>query len=83
MEEGITATETPSQDLPQSDIFSCIPVDTKQETGLVVNVIDGDTIEVQIEGVNYPVRYIGMDTPEYNEPNGDLASEENSILVQG
>ena len=83
VEEGITATETPLLVLPIIDNFPCLPVNTKQEIGLVVNVIDGDTIEVHIDGVTYPVRYIGMDTPEYNEPNGDLASEENSKLVQG
>lgn len=83
VEENVTATETPGQLIPQSDIFSCLPSDTKQEIGLVTNVIDGDTIEVQIDGVIYPLRYIGMDTPEYNEPNGDLASEENRKLIQG
>ncbi|MBY0538715.1 thermonuclease family protein [Patescibacteria group bacterium] len=35
-------------------------------TAVVVNVIDGDTIEVIIEGSSksIPVRYIGIDTPE-------------------
>lgn len=76
-------TGTPFPTTPSPDILSCIPLDTKVELGTVTRVIDGDTIEVQIEGVTYPVRYIGMDTPEYNEPNGDLASEENSKLVLG
>jgi endonuclease YncB( thermonuclease family) len=83
IEEGITATETSNQVIPESDIFSCILIDTKQEIGLVVSITDGDTIDVQIDGVTYPVRYIGMDTPEYNEPYGDLATVENSKLVQG
>jgi endonuclease YncB( thermonuclease family) len=30
----------------------------------VVNVVDGDTIDVVVDGVETCVRYIGMDTPE-------------------
>jgi endonuclease YncB( thermonuclease family) len=32
--------------------------------GQVTRVIDGDTIEVQMNGSVYPVRYIGIDAPE-------------------
>jgi len=34
---------------------------------LVTRVIDGDTIEVDIAGARYKVRYIGIDTPELND----------------
>ena len=34
---------------------------------LVTRVIDGDTIEVDIDGTSYKVRYIGIDTPELDD----------------
>lgn len=55
----------------------------------VVRVIDGDTIEVDIEGRLYKVRYIGIDTPETvhptrgEEPYGKEACDKNKELVEG
>jgi len=34
------------------------------ETAQVVRIIDGDTIDVEIEGQTFRVRYMGMNTPE-------------------
>ena len=56
------------------------------EVGKVVSVTDGDTIRVEIDGVEYPVRYIGVSTPEtYNtvEWLGPEAAAANAELVQG
>jgi micrococcal nuclease len=58
-------------------------------TALVTRVIDGDTIIVDIDGVEYRVRYIGIDTPETVAPGqpiecyGKEASERNRDLVEG
>ncbi len=55
----------------------------------VVRVIDGDTIEVSIDGEREDVRYIGMDTPETVKPGtpvqcfGPRASAANHRLVDG
>lgn len=55
----------------------------------VTRVIDGDTIEVNLDGIAYKVRYIGIDTPETVHPSepvecfGKEASNKNSELVQG
>lgn len=52
----------------------------------VVEVVDGDTIRVEINGIIYPVRYIGIDTPESTtqiEPFGKEASQKNTELVSG
>ena len=55
----------------------------------VVRVIDGDTIEVSIDGQDEDVRYIGVDTPETVKPEtpvqcyGPQASAENHRLVEG
>jgi len=55
----------------------------------VTRVVDGDTIEVNLGGTIYKVRYIGIDTPETVHPSepvecfGQEASDRNSELVEG
>ena len=55
----------------------------------VVRVIDGDTVEVTIDGAEEDVRYIGIDTPETVKPGspvacyGPQASAANHRLVEG
>jgi micrococcal nuclease len=55
----------------------------------VLRVVDGDTIEVDIAGASYNVRYIGMDTPETVDPGspvewmGPEAATVNAELVNG
>jgi endonuclease YncB( thermonuclease family) len=55
----------------------------------VTRVVDGDTIRVEIDGQEYRVRYIGIDTPETVDPRrpvgcfGREASERNRQLVDG
>jgi micrococcal nuclease len=48
-----------------------------------VNIVDGDTIDVIISGVQYRVRYIGIDTPEVNEYYYYQAKAANANLVYG
>ena len=58
-------------------------------TAQVVRVVDGDTIEVALDGGTDDVRYIGVDTPETVKPGepvqcyGPEASEFNHELVDG
>jgi micrococcal nuclease len=49
----------------------------------VISVIDGDTIEVEVAGETYHLRYIGIDAPERQEPGGPEATEANRLLVDG
>lgn len=55
----------------------------------VVEVVDGDTIKVNVAGTTYTVRYIGVDTPETVHPSkpvewmGPEASQANKALVDG
>lgn len=55
----------------------------------VTRVVDGDTIRVEIDGEEYRVRYIGIDTPETVDPRrpvgcfGKEASERNRQIVEG
>lgn len=53
------------------------------ETAELLQVIDGDTIEVELESEVYRVRYIGVDTPERDEPFYQEASDTNRQLVEG
>jgi micrococcal nuclease len=79
----LTPRPTPSATGPAFGAASCVPSNTKIETGEVVRVIDGDTIEVRIGGEPYRVRYIGMDTPEVGDPFGTEATARNRELVWG
>lgn len=64
-----------------------LPAGTTPAT--VVNVVDGDTIDVEIDGEEFRVRYIGVDTPETVDPRrpvgcfGGEASAANKNLVEG
>ena len=56
------------------------------QLGTVVDVTDGDTIRVDVEGVVYDVRYIGVSTPEIHgtlEWLGPEADAANRELVAG
>jgi endonuclease YncB( thermonuclease family) len=65
------ATSTPGGNAPQGG-----------ETASVVRVIDGDTIDVNLNGQTVRVRYIGMNTPESNEPCYAEATAANALFVQ-
>ncbi|MGH7311836.1 MAG: thermonuclease family protein [Candidatus Rokuibacteriota bacterium] len=57
--------------------------------GVVVRVVDGDTIHVRVDGRVERVRYIGVNTPELRhptrgaEPGGREARTVNAALVAG
>lgn len=66
--------------------FEPVPIDTVTatgETGNVVGVIDGDTIDVMLNGQRVRVRYIGVNTPERDEACYAEATAANAALVQG
>jgi endonuclease YncB( thermonuclease family) len=60
------------------------------ERAQVTYVFDGDTIEVELDGRTYRLRYIGVDSPEREEPfyqeslefNRDLVEDETVILAR-
>lgn len=53
------------------------------ETGTVVQIIDGDTIDVRLPGGDARVRYIGVNTPERDEVCYSEAAQANRLLVEG
>jgi micrococcal nuclease len=74
----------------QSPPDSQLPSDSTPTSEItVIRVIDGDTIEVDIEGVLHKVRYIGIDTPELDDERPEFcvlaqeATRYNRQLVEG
>ena len=65
------------------------PTPSGLEQAVVVNVVDGDTIDVLLGGEERRVRYIGVDTPETVDPRrpvgcfGAEAGARNRELVDG
>jgi endonuclease YncB( thermonuclease family) len=59
------------------------------ELGQVVDITDGDTVHVVIDGTEYRLRYIGIDTPETVAPDtpaeayGPEAATANALMVGG
>lgn len=93
-------TETPAPTNTPAPTDTSTPTSTPRPTDTptsvfermearVVEVVDGDTIKVEIGGTVYTVRYIGIDTPETVHPTkpvewmGVQASEYNKRLVEG
>jgi endonuclease YncB( thermonuclease family) len=87
--------ENASEPLPPPTPESTISKESNEEQAnqfveaQVINVVDGDTIDVLIDGTEYRIRYILIDTPETHhptkgeEPFGPEATEANRTLVEG
>lgn len=79
-----TKMPTPTTNFESVKYGDCIPITTKREIGIVKSITDGDTIVVTIDGIDYKVRYIGVDSPEpSSESLGISASNANKNLVLG
>lgn len=83
---------TPQQSLPTRSEQSTLGPVVEGLNGVearVVKVVDGDTVEVQVDEGVAKLRYIGIDTPETVDPRrpvgcfGKEASLENRRLVEG
>jgi micrococcal nuclease len=83
-----TPTATPSpqpatQQVPGIlDIHACSLKNPQFEIGLVNKVVDGDTIDVTIDGETEPVRYLGIDSPESGQPFWREGRDGNQALVE-
>ncbi|OGN82242.1 MAG: hypothetical protein A2X24_11680 [Chloroflexi bacterium GWB2_54_36] len=75
-------TRTPTEDLSFYNVSDCLPKNTLFQKGTVVQIVDGDTIQVRLEdGNTYRVRYIGVDAPESERPYYTESKKANSDLV--
>lgn len=68
----VTAVASPTP--PPADFFLI-------EEGIVLDIIDGDTIDVGIKGQVVRIRYLGINTPERNMPSYLIAKDLNRSLV--
>ena len=96
-EANVTGSNSPGTATPFSATFAQSPTPPTAtpyvKPGLVpakvTRVVDGDTIHVEIEGKDYRLRYIGMDTPETVDPRrpvgcfGEEARDRNRQFVEG
>jgi micrococcal nuclease len=62
---------------------TCVPLGTERVFATVVQVVNGDSAFVQINGQDFEVRYIGIDAPEGDEPGAAEALAANQALVAG
>ena len=69
-------TETGVPELPKKDF-------TGQPVYKVLRIIDGDTVELLMDGSRTTVRLIGVDTPEPSELNGNEALRFTIDLLKG
>lgn len=53
------------------------------DDAVVTRIIDGDTIDVNLNGQEVRVRYVGVNTPERDEVCYDMAKEANRVFVEG
>ena len=85
---AVLPTATPQPTATPAPELGAAPVG-QTVIGLVVDVVDGDTIKVEVNGTVYTIRYIGIDTPETVHPTepiewmGPEASAANTELVDG
>ena len=70
-------------------LLLAVPAASGELAGVVVRVVDGDTIHVRLGDRVEKVRYIGVNTPEVHhptkgeEPGGRAAARVNEELVSG
>lgn len=72
IEEQEEAKKEDSQEIQQTETKvenSDVIINPGVVWGTVISVTDGDTITVGLNGQNYPLRFIGVDTPETKHPS--------------
>jgi len=82
---AITDTPTPISQAVQTPIPAIetkISEDPIRQHAFVQRVIDGDSIEVILDGETYQLRYIGIDAPEIGMPLFKGAMEANEVFVE-
>src|SRR5690348_12332240 len=84
---SVSLAVTPQQDVLDNSTTATTPEGA--ETYRVVKVVDGDTLDVDMDGTTTPLRIIGIDTPETVDPGkpvqcfGREASNKAKELLTG
>lgn len=86
--EAPTNTPQPTDTPPPTATAIPSPTPTRPEYlsgqyATVTNIVDGDTIDVEIDGQTYGLRYIGIDTSEQGELLVGQSAQANADLVAG
>ena len=68
--------------LSEAEQLTNLAAELGGEIALVTWVIDGDTVDVELDGEKYRVRYIGVDTPERDQWYYEEATDMNIALVK-
>jgi micrococcal nuclease len=58
-----------------------VPVDEFADEAIVNRVIDGSTLDAQVNGQRVAIGYVGVQTPPGNQPCGQIALSRNRELV--
>ena len=80
LEEDASPPVDPS--LTDAEKLTRLAAELDGEIALVTWVVDGDTVEIELDGQERRVRYIGIDTPERDEDFYQAATEFNIELVK-
>lgn len=82
---ALVPTAAPTPTLPSEyDEFECIPKNTERQAGMVINVLDGTTIEVKMgDGSISRVRYIGIGLFDEFLQYAEESKSFNEKLVDG
>ncbi len=86
LESTLAVLPQAARQLEEIDLPACVQGSTGYEIAYVTRVIDGDSIEVEVNGTEEQVRYIGMNTPEYYSDKRDEAERATALnrsLVEG
>lgn len=73
----------PCQAICSAEDVAALSAAPTGEIGRVTRVIDGDTIDVLLDGQSTRIRYLQMNTPERDHPCYHKATEANAELVAG
>lgn len=76
-----TSSIQPTITLPALAWNNCVSQTAEREQATLVRVVDGDTIVVAMNGTEYKVRYIGMDSPEVGSKYAQEATDYNTRLL--
>ena len=78
---GTAVANKPTIDTAAERAADDIQAEAGEEIAQVTRVIDGDTIDVLLDGVNTRIRYLQMNTPERDHPCSREATKANAELV--
>jgi micrococcal nuclease len=81
-ETTTTTTTLPGADVVTTTTVTLPPPDLRV-TGTVISTIDGDTVEIDINGTTSDVRLLGINAPEMDECWGQEAAVKLASMVQG